>query len=97
MRRDIKNEVAKQLQNVYMDYAVPSSPMSQMAFRVSNNVNNSSSFDDKNIIDTLLQFMSLVGGMNMSPNINVNINRKSLAQDLTPYIDRQLEWNRKHR
>lgn len=97
MRRDIKNEVAKQLQNVYMDYGVPSSPMSQMAFRVSNNVNNSSSFDDKNIIDTLLQFMSLVGGMNMSPNINVNINRKSLAQDLTPYIDRQLEWNRKHR
>ena len=97
MRRDIKNEVAKQLQNVYMDYGVPSSPMSQMAFRVSNNVNNSSSFNDKNIVDTLLQFMSLVGGMNMSPNINVNINRKSLAQDLTPYIDRQLEWNRKHR
>ena len=98
VKDEVTRQVNKMIEGTYMDYGVPSSPMSQMAFNISNggfNQSVSNNFDDSNIVNTLFEVIKAISGINMNPT--VSFNPKQTAQVLTPYIDRQLEWNRKHR
>ena len=98
VKDEVTRQVNKMIEGTYMDYGVPSSPMSQMAFNISNggfNQSVSNNFDDSNIVSTLFEVIKAISGINMNPT--VSFNPKQTAQVLTPYIDRQLEWNRKHR
>lgn len=98
VKDEVTRQVNKMIEGTYMDYGVPSSPMSQMAFNISNggfNQSVSNNFDDSNIVSTLFEVIKAISGINMNPT--VSFNPKQTAQVLTPYIDRQLEWNRKHK
>lgn len=102
MMRAVQDEVTRQVNKMidgsYMDYGVPTSAMSQMAFNISNggfNPSINNNFDDGNIVNTLYEVIKAISGINMNPTISFN--PKSTAQILTPYIDKQMEWNRKHK
>lgn len=94
----VKEEVQRQIANVYFDYGMSSSSLSRMAFNFGNpqqNITNTTNFDDGNIVNALYEFMKMVGGMNMSPQINLSA--KSIAKATAPYIDKELQWRAKKR
>lgn len=98
MLKAVQDEVQRQFDEVYLDYANRNSQVSQLAFKFGNPqqvINNNSNFDDNRIISALYEVLGAITGINLNPTISLN--PKGLAKSLTPYIDRELDIRSKRR
>lgn len=98
MLQAVQDEVQRQFDEVYLDYANRNSQVSQLAFKFGNPqqvINNNSNFDDNRIISALYEVIGAITGINLNPTISLN--PKGLAKSLTPYIDKELDIRSKRR
>lgn len=94
----VKEEVQRQIANTYFDYGMSSSTLSRMAFNFGNpqqNITNNTNFDDNNIVDALYKVLGAIMGIDLNPTISLN--PKQLAKQITPWVDKELQWRSRKR
>ena len=98
MMKAVQDEVQRQIANTYFDYGMSSSNLSKMAFNFGNpqqNITNNTNFDDNNIVDALYKVLGAIMGIDLNPTISLN--PKQLAKQITPYVDKEMQWRSRKR